>query len=106
MDVCLICFEEREREREREREVNVARDWLSGVLSAVVAQLVVVSQNKVPLSPHLPLLYQPTWVHSNTERERERERDCDGCWVQHLVYWVVWGHMCIIIIYTFSSGIL
>ena len=37
----------------------VSRDWLSGVLCAVVAKLVVVCQDKVPLPPHLPFLYQP-----------------------------------------------
>ena len=32
---------------------------LSGVLSAVVSQLVVVSQNKLALPPHLTLLDEP-----------------------------------------------
>ena len=40
-------------------EVNVAGDGLSGVLGAVVAQLIVLSQYKEPLPPHLALLDQP-----------------------------------------------
>ena len=39
--------------------MNVAGDGLSGVLGAVVAQLIVLSQYKEPLPPHLALLYQP-----------------------------------------------
>ena len=43
--------------------MNISRDRLSGVLSAVVSQLVVVSQNKVPFLLTLPsLMSQPELV--------------------------------------------
>ena len=44
--------------------MDVSRDWLSGVLSAVVTQLVAVSQHKVAFSSHLTLFDEPTYcVH-------------------------------------------
>ena len=57
--------------------MNVAGDGLSGVLGAVVAQLIVLSQYKEPLPPHLALLYQPAcacggwgWGGGSTVRMR------------------------------------
>ena len=40
-------------------EVDVSRDGLSGVLCAVVAELVGVCQNKVTLSSHFTLFDEP-----------------------------------------------